>query len=154
MNSPRTKEELLQHYTDVFQGLGEFPGIHHIHVDPTVPPVVHGCRKIPFAVLGSLKDTLAIQEPRGVCSSLVITEKKNGTLRVCFNPRDLNKAVLRQHYSIPTPEDVQCQLEGKTVFTILNEKDGQKKLDDESADLCTFDTPWGRYQFMQNYVWY
>ena len=48
-----------------------------------------------------------------------------------------------------TPEDVQCQLAGKTVFTILDEKDGywQIKLDEESADLCTFNTPWGRYQF-------
>ena len=111
---PRTKEELLQRYPDVFQGLGEFP--HHIHVDTKVPPVVHGCRKIPFAVLDRLKDTLAVQEQRGVCrkvtkptpwvSSLVITEKKNGTLQVCLDPRDLNKAVLRQHYSIPTPEDV------------------------------------------------
>ena len=51
----RTKEELLQRYPDVFQGLGEFPGIHHIHVDTKVPPVVHGCKKIPFAVLDRLK---------------------------------------------------------------------------------------------------
>lgn len=156
---PRTKTELLQRYASVFKGLGQFPGEHHIHVDPQVPPVVHGCRKIPFAVLDRLKETLDIQEQRGVCrkvtkptpwvSSLVITEKKNGSLRVCLDPRDLNRAVLRQHYSIPTPEDVQCRLAGMQFFTILDEKDGywQIKLDDESADLCTFNTPWGRYQF-------
>ena len=83
---PRTKEDLLQCYADVFKGLGEFPGVHHIHIDPTVPAVVHGCRKIPFAV-DSLKETLDVQKQRGVCrkvtkptpwvSSLVITEKKN-----------------------------------------------------------------------------
>lgn len=99
---PRTKEELLQRYASVFKGLGQFPGEHQIHVDPKVPPVVHGCRKIPFAVWDRLKETLDIQEQRSVCrkvtkptpwvSSLVITEKKNGTLRVCLDPRDLNRA--------------------------------------------------------------
>lgn len=66
-----------------------------------------------------------------------------------MDPRDLNKAVQCQHYSIPTPEDVQCSLAGEKIFTILDEKDGywQIKLDDKSADLCTFNTPWGRYQF-------
>ena len=108
----RIKEDLLQCYADVFKGLGEFPSVHHIHIDPTVPAVVHVCRKIPFAVLDRLKETLDVQEQRGVCrkgtkptpwvSSLVITEKKNGTLRVCLDPRDLNKAVLRQHFHTHT----------------------------------------------------
>ena len=45
-----------------------------------------------------------VQEQRGVCrnvtkptpgvSSLVITQKINGTLRVCSDPRDLNKEFL------------------------------------------------------------
>lgn len=39
-----------------------------------------------------------------------------------MDPRDLNKAVQCQHYSIPTPEDVQCSLAGKKIFTILDEK--------------------------------
>lgn len=156
---PRSREELLKRYAPVFQGLGEFPGVHHIYTDPNIPPVVHGCRKIPFSVLERLRETLSTQEERGVIrkvtkptqwvSSLVVTEKKNGTLRVCLDPKDLNKAIQRQHFSIPTPEDVQRQLAGKKLFTILDEKDGywQVKLDDSSADLCTFNTPWGRYQF-------
>ncbi|KAF7664615.1 hypothetical protein LDENG_00171990 [Lucifuga dentata] len=108
-----------------------------------------------------LKETLSTQEKRGVIrkvtkptqwvSSLVVTEKKNGTLQVCLDLKDLNKAIQRQHFSIPTPEDVQCKLAGKKIFTILDEKDGywQVKLDDASADLCTFNMPWGRYQFTQ-----
>lgn len=31
---PSTKEELVEMYADVFTGLGEFPGVHHIHTDP------------------------------------------------------------------------------------------------------------------------
>ncbi|KAL0152625.1 hypothetical protein M9458_052348 [Cirrhinus mrigala] len=156
---PTTKTELITHYASVFQELGQFPGLHHIHTDPNVPPVKHGCRKIPYVVHDRLHETLAELEIRGVISkvskptswvsSLCITEKKNGTLRVCLDPRDLNRAILRQHYNIPTLEDIRCKLAGKKLFTILDEKDGywQIKLDEEPTDLCAFNTPWGRYRF-------
>lgn len=157
--APASKKELLARYASVFEGLGEFPGQHHIYTDPSVPPVIHGCRKIPYAVHDRLKTTLDGLESKGVISkvtkptpwvsSLCITEKKNGSLRVCLDPRDLNRAILRQHFSIPTAEDIQRRLAGKKIFSILDERDGywQIKLDDESADLCTFNTPWGRYRF-------
>ncbi|KAJ8362544.1 hypothetical protein AAFF_G00369690 [Aldrovandia affinis] len=141
--------------------LCEFPGEHHIYTDPKVPPVIHGCRRIPYSVYDRLKDTLDDLQKRGAISrvtkptawvsSLCITGKKrrNGSLRVCLDPKDLNRAILHQHFSILTPEDVQGKLVGKTIFTILDEKHGyhQIKSDDESADLCTFNTPWGRYRF-------
>ncbi|KAE8285776.1 hypothetical protein D5F01_LYC15444 [Larimichthys crocea] len=65
-------------------------------------------------------------------NSLVATKKKNGSLRVCLDPCNLNEAVKRQHYSIPTPEDMGSKLAGKTIFTMLDEKDGywQIKLDE------------------------
>lgn len=68
-----------------------------------------------------------------------------------MDPCNLNEAVKRQHYSIPTPEDVRSKLAGKTIFTILDEKDGywQIKLDEPSSKLCTFNTPWGRYCFLR-----
>ena len=87
-------------------------------------------------------------EPTPWVNSLVVTEKKDKKkLRVCLDPTDLNKAVLKQHYSIPTTDDVLCKLAGKKIFTVLDEKDGywQVKLDRESSMLCAFNAPWGRY---------
>uniref|UniRef100_A0A803KB09 Gypsy retrotransposon integrase-like protein 1 n=1 Tax=Xenopus tropicalis TaxID=8364 RepID=A0A803KB09_XENTR len=159
VSSPATKKDLITKHPEVFKGLGCFPGKHHIYVDPTVPPVIHGCRKIPYAIMDKFKQTLTELKETGVVSlvtvptpwvnSLVITEKKNGNLRVCLDPRDLNKAIKRQHYSISTPEDVRSKLNGKKFFTILDEKDGywQVVLDEKSSLLCTFNTPWGRYKF-------
>lgn len=131
--SPATKEELVERYAEVFTGLGEFPGVHHIHVDPDVVPVIHGCRNIPLSIMDKLKDTLhdlerrevikTVTEPTEWVNSLVATTKKNGSLRVCLDPCDLNKAVKCQHYSVPTPEDVRSKLSGKSIFTILDEKD-------------------------------
>lgn len=48
--SVSTREKLVKVHSSVFTGLGEFPGVHHIHVDPTVTLVIHGCRNIPLSV--------------------------------------------------------------------------------------------------------
>ena len=110
---PATKEELLQRYADVFTGLGEFPGVHHIHIDPSVTPVIHACRNVPLSIMDSLRGTLKdlqnrkvitpVNKPTEWVNSLVATKKKNGALRVCLDPCNLNEAVKHQHYSIPTP---------------------------------------------------
>ena len=70
-------------------------------------------------------------------------------MRLCLDPRDLNKAIRREHYRIPTAEDIASRLSGKRVFSIVDEKDGflQVPLDDESSYLCTSNTPYGRYRF-------
>lgn len=104
LSVPMTKTELLNCYASVFQGLGQFPGLHHIHTDPNVPPVIHGCRKIAYAMNDKLCETLddlekrdiisKVYKPTAWVSSLRITEKKNGMLRVCLDPRDLIKAIL------------------------------------------------------------
>ena len=33
-----------------------------------------------------------------------------------FRPRDLNKAIIREHYKAPTPEEISHKLAGATVF--------------------------------------
>lgn len=58
VSGPTTKEELIEQHPTVFEGLGEFAGEYHIHIDPSVTPVIHGCRKIPLAVTDGLKTTL------------------------------------------------------------------------------------------------
>ncbi len=158
---PATKEELLQRYAEIFTGLGELLGVHHMHIDPAVMPVIHACRNVPLSIMDSLKKTLKelqekkvitpVSEPSEWVNSLVATRKKNGTLRVCLDPCDLNQAVKCQRYSIPTPEDVRSKLAGKSIFSILDEKDGywQIKLDEPSSKLCTFNTPWGRFRFLR-----
>ena len=65
--------------------------------------------------MDSLRETLKDLQNRKVITpvsestvwvnSLVATKKKNSALRVCLDPCNLNEAVKRQHYSIPTPED-------------------------------------------------
>ena len=50
------QDALMTEYKDVFEGLGCLPGEHRIHADENVAPVVHACRKVPFALRERLKE--------------------------------------------------------------------------------------------------
>ncbi len=50
-------------------------------------------------------------------SQIVIAKKKQGGLRSCIDPPELNKALKREHYTLPMPEDVLHELGQSTVFS-------------------------------------
>ena len=78
-------------------------------------------------------------------------EKKNKQLRICLDPNPLNAVILREHYNIPTPADVQSKLSNQALFTVIDMKDAywHVKLSPESSYLTTFHTPWGRKRFLR-----
>ena len=82
---------------------------------------------------------------------MVVTEKLNGKLRVCIDPKHLNKALKRSHYPLPVIEDILPELTDVKVFSKADLKDGflQIQLDEESSKLTTFQTPWGRYRYLR-----
>ena len=82
-------------------------------------------------------------------SSIVVNRKSNGKLRLCLDPRPLNKALKRCHHPMPNIEDVLPELARAKVFTKVDYRNGywQIKLDEESSLLTTFNTPFGRYRW-------
>jgi len=150
-----SKEEILNKYTDVFQGLGELGEPLRLEVDEMVKPVQIPPRRIPEALRGFLKDHLAELEQQGVIekvtqvtdwvSAILVNKKSNGKIRLCLDPQPLNKALKRCHYPIPTIEDVLPDLANAKVFTKLDCKNGywQVPLDHDSSVLTTFNTPFG-----------
>ncbi|KAL1446513.1 hypothetical protein WDU94_015619 [Cyamophila willieti] len=153
------KNKLLQDYEDLFDSLGCFPNTYHIIVDKNVSPVVYPPRRVPQALHNRLKQTLnqmeddgiisRIEEPTEWVSPLVIREKKDNTLRLCIDPIHLNKAIVREHFLMPTPEEITSRLAGNQVFSVIDMKNGfwQIKLDSESSKLCTFNSPFGKFKF-------
>ena len=145
-------------FADVFRELGNL-GKYHITLKDQVNPVIHPARRVPYSLLDKLKKCLEanlqcgvlkkVDDPTDWVHNLVIVEKKNGSLRLCLDPRDLNKAVKREHYKIPTVQEISSHLAGKKVFSTLDLKDGywQIELDKPSSLLCTFNTPFGHFRF-------
>ena len=80
---------------------------------------------------------------------MVVVPKKNGTLHLCLDPKELNAAIQREHYALPTIEDVAMRLHGGKVFTVLDVRSGfwHITLDDSSSLLTTFHTAFGRYRW-------
>ena len=118
--SQELKEEVLQKYAQVFTGLGRLEKSYHILIDPTVSPVINAPRTIPAALRKRVKAELDDMEKRGVIrkvdeptdwvNSRAIVEKPDGSLRICLDSRLLNKAIKREHFQLPTTEDITTRM--------------------------------------------
>ena len=75
--------------------------------------------------------------------------KPNGQLQLCLDPRDLNKVVLRENYTLPTIKDVATRLQNTKVFSKLDARNGfwQINLDDNLCFLTTFPIQFGQYRW-------
>ena len=156
-----TYDELAAEFEDVFRGLGCIEGDHQIKLDESVQPVVQACRKVPFALMEKLRMELErmvklqvivkVTEPTDWVDAIVITSKKNGDIRVCLDPRHLNKTIKRQHYKLPTREEILAQFSGARYFSELDASSGfwQLQLDEQSSKYCTFITPFERYRYLR-----
>ena len=156
--TPISKEELFAKFPSVFsEGVGKLDGEYRI-LDPTVQPVQQAPRRVAIALRPKLKEALEdlkqeviapVTTPTEWISSIVAVPKKNGKLRICLDPKDLNDAILRENYQLPTIEDIAARLHNAKVFTLMDVRNGfwYVKLAEESAYLITFQTPFGRYRW-------
>ena len=74
-----------------------------------------------------------VSQPTDWVSSMVVVSKTN-KLRICLDPTDLNKAIRRPHYPMPTIEEVLPELHGAKIFSTFDARNGywHVKLNEES----------------------
>ena len=161
LNLSLTLDRIKQQHPHVFNGTGLYKRKYHISLNDDVTPVIQPPRHIAYALRPKLKAALDdltrkgivadVDKPTEWVSNLVVVEKKEKSLRLCLDPKPLNSAILRERFVIPTPADVQSQLAGKRVFSVIDMKDGywHVGLTDTSSYLTTFHTPWGRKRFLR-----
>lgn len=92
-----------------------------------------------------------VSEPTDWVNSMVCTMKKDGSLCICLDPRDLNTAIKRSHHKTPTQEEITHKFAGSRYFSKLDAKNGywSVKLDEASSFLTTFNTPFGCYRYLR-----
>ncbi len=152
----------LDDHAEVFSdSLGTLPGEHTLRLDDSIRPTMMPDRRVPISVRPKLKAELEhlvslgvlapVDEPTPWISQLVITQKKSGAIRVCIDPKELNKALLREHYTLPILEDTLHELSSSTVFTKADLAHGywHIALDEPSSKLTTFQTCFGRYRWLR-----
>ena len=125
--SCKTKEDLKKLYPNSFDRLGSLKGAYNIRVDPSVKPATHARRKVPIESKEAIDKELDYLieeeiiteqvEPTPWVSSVTFPRKPNGEVRVCLDPSNLNKAIIREYHKPMTVEEITHELAGVTVYT-------------------------------------
>ena len=118
--SCKTMEDLKKPYPNLFDRLGRLKGAYNIRVDPTVKSATHARRKVPIKSKEAIDKELDYLieeeiimeqvEPTPWVSSVTFPRKPNGEVKICLDPSNLNKAIIREHYKPMTVEEISHEL--------------------------------------------
>ncbi|KAL1424138.1 hypothetical protein MTO96_003636 [Rhipicephalus appendiculatus] len=155
-------KSIVKAFPKLFRGVGKLKNQHiHLFVDKTVPPVAQPHRRIPFALRNATEKELErlLSEdiiepaigPTPWVSPVVIVPKPHqpDEIRICIDMRVVNTAIQRERHLCPTVDDIIVALNGATVFSNLDLKNGyhQLELDAPSRQLTTFSTHVGLFRY-------
>ncbi|XP_074298169.1 uncharacterized protein LOC141628989 [Silene latifolia] len=80
---------------------------------------------------------------------VLFVKKKDGTLRLCIDYRELNQVTIKNRYPLPRIDDLFDQLKGASVFSKIDLRSGyhQLKIAPEDVPKTAFSTRYGHYEF-------
>ncbi|XGW15120.1 hypothetical protein V3C99_000979, partial [Haemonchus contortus] len=120
-------------------------------------PIKLKTRPVPLGLRKRLREMLQDLEDRNIIEKsysdwafpIVLVEKKDGSIRLCVDYRELNKCIKQDSYPIPTIDAILASLAGKKYFSTLDMCSGywQIPLEESSKHKSAFTTPEGLYQF-------
>ena len=84
-------------------------------------------------------------------SSVVCVRKKDGTLRLCIDYRDLNCKIIPDRHPIPRVQETLDSLGGNSWFSVLDQGKAyhQGFISKTSRLVTAFVTPWGLYEWIR-----
>ena len=154
---------VVREFSDVF--LHDLLGIprdreidFHIELAPGTEPIF----KVPYKMAPLELKELKVQMEELVSKGFVrqstspwvapvlFVKKKDGSLRLCIDYRELNKVTIRNQYPLPRIDDLFDQLQGARVFSKIDLRSGyhQLKIRSEDVHKTAFKTRYGHYEFL------
>ena len=132
-NLPLNLRNIISKYKSRFEGIGKLKDVEvNLNIDPEVKPVANKHRRVPFHLRKKVEDELdrlmlagvieTVKEPTGWVSPIVITNKHDGSIRMCVDMTEANKNIQRVRHVVPTNEDIRYQVNGAKIFSKIDLK--------------------------------
>ncbi|KAL0537620.1 hypothetical protein IC582_026603 [Cucumis melo] len=158
-----SSEPVVRDYPDVFPE--ELPGLppHRevefaIELEPGTVPISRAPYRMAPAELKELKVQLQELLDKGFIrpsvspwgAPVLFVKKKDGSMRVCTDYRELNKVTVKNRYPLPRIDDLFDQLQGATVFSEIDLRSGyhQLRIKDGDVPKTAFRSRYGHYEFI------
>ena len=149
--------DLKKQFPDQFDRIGSFEGKASLFLKRDARSSIDAPRKCSIHLKAKLQQELDTMEKDGItrkiehhtdwCSSITTSMKKDGSLRVCLDPKRLNDSLKRCPHKIPTLEEFNPEFAEARVFSKMDETVGYWSihLDETSQEITIFRTPFWRY---------
>ncbi|KAL0556380.1 hypothetical protein IC582_004893 [Cucumis melo] len=129
-----------------------------IELEPGTVPISRAPYRMAPAELKELKVQLQELLDKGFIrpsvspwgAPVLFVKKKDGSMRLCIDYRELNKVTVKNRYPLPRIDDLFDQLQGATVFSKIDLRSGyhQLRIKDEDIPKTAFRSRYGHYEFI------
>jgi hypothetical protein len=152
---------VLEYFEYVFKEVPGLPPKRDIDFSINLMPGAAPVSKTPYIMstpeLKELQMQLEELLKKGyICPSVspwgapvLFVKKKDGTLRLCIDFRQLNKVTIKNKYPLPRIDDLFDQLKDARIFSKIDLRLGyhQVRIKEEDISKTTFRTRYGHYEF-------
>ncbi|GJY65039.1 putative reverse transcriptase domain-containing protein [Tanacetum coccineum] len=129
----------------------------HIDLVPGAAPVARAPYRLAPSEMKELADQLQELSDKGFIrpssspwgAPVLFVKKKDGSLRMCIDYRELNKLTVKNRYPLPRIDDLFDQLQGSSVYSKIDLRSGyhQLRVREEDIPKTAFRTRYGHYEF-------